>query len=122
MAPVTATEKATGTGPVTFTTDMLQSVVVDHLRSHLKDSHKWIPALLDIAKENPKLEEAAIVQALKKLDDARPLFTPQTQAHTLFTLVERVNVFPDKLGITFNWPAVLNLVSEIVESGARARS
>ena len=122
VAPVTATEKATGTGPVTFTTDMLQSVVVDHLRSHLKDSHKWIPALLDIAKENPKLEEAAIVQALKKLDDAWPLFTPQSQAHTLSTLVKRVNVFPDKLGITFNWPAVLNLVSEIVESGARARS
>jgi len=69
-----------------------------------------------MAKESPKLDEAAIVQALKKLDDAWPLFTPQTQAHTLFTLVERVNVFPDKLGITFNWPAVLNLVKELVQS------
>jgi len=36
MAPATAEEKASGIGPVTFTTDMLQSVVVDNLRSQLR--------------------------------------------------------------------------------------
>jgi len=27
----------------------------------------------------------------------------------------RMNVFPDQRGITFNWPAVLNLVKEMVQ-------
>ncbi len=118
VAPSTAEEKVSGTGPVTFTTDMLQSVVVDHLRSQLRDPHKWLSVLIEKSKENPKPEEAVIVQALKKLDDDWPLSTPQSQAHTLFTLVERVNVFPDQLGISFNWPAVLNLVlvKEMVQS------
>jgi hypothetical protein len=62
------------------------------------------------------------VLTLKRLDEAWPLFIPQTQAHTLFTLVDRVKVFPDKLAIKFNMPAILNKVQEIVQSGARARS
>lgn len=49
VAPSIAEEKASGTGPVTLTTDMLQSVVVDHLRSQLRAPHKWLPVLLEMA-------------------------------------------------------------------------
>lgn len=56
------------------------------------------------------MNEASIAQSLKKIDDAWPQFTEKTQAQTLFTLVNRVNVFPDKLGIKFNLPAVLKLI------------
>ena len=110
MAPTTAEEKATGAGPVNLTTTVLQSVIIEHLRSQLREPGKWLPDLLELAQGNPKLNEANITEALKKIDVAWPQFTEQTQAHTLFSVVDRVNVFPDKLGIKFNLPAVLKLI------------
>ena len=110
VAPTTAEEKASGSGPVNLTTTVLQSVIIEHLRSQLREPGKWLPDLLELAQGNPKLNEANITEALKKIDDAWPLFTEQTQAQTLFSVVDRVNVFPDKLGIKFNLPAVLKLI------------
>jgi site-specific DNA recombinase len=110
VAPTTAEEKASGTGPVNLTTTVLQSVIIEHLRSQLREPGNWLPDLLELAQGDPKLNEASIAQSLKKIDDAWPQFTEQTQAQTLFTLVNRVNVFPDKLGIKFNLPAVLKLI------------
>jgi hypothetical protein len=68
------------------------------------------------------MEVSDIVLALKRLDEAWPLFIPQTQAYTLFTLVDRVKVFPDKLAIKFNMPAILAKVLEIIQSGASTRT
>jgi hypothetical protein len=116
VAPATSEEKASGTGPVNLTTNMLQTIIIEHFRSQMRDPQKWLPDLLELAQGSAQLDDAAIAQALRQFDDAWPLFTEQTQAHTLFTLVDRVDVFPDKLGVTFNWPAVLNLVKEIVQS------
>lgn len=110
VAPTTPEEKASGTGPVNLTTTVLQSVVIEHLRSRLREPGKWIADLLELARGYPKLDEANIAQALKKIDDAWPQFTEQTQAQTLFAVVDRVNAFPDKLGINFNFPAVLKLI------------
>ena len=110
VAPTTAEEKASGTGPVNLTTTVLQSVIIEHLRSQLREPGNWLPDLHELAKGNPKLDEANITEALKKIDVAWPQFTEQTQAHTLFSVVDRVNVFPDKLGIKFNLPAVLKLI------------
>ncbi|MDI1246800.1 MAG: hypothetical protein PSV24_15520 [Rhodoferax sp.] len=110
VALTTPEEKASGTGPVNLATTVLQSVVIEHLRSQLREPGKWLTDLLELAQGDPKLDEANIKQALKKIANAWPQFTEQTQAHTLFTLVDRVNVFPDKLGIKFNLSAVLKLI------------
>jgi DNA invertase Pin-like site-specific DNA recombinase len=122
IAPATADEKASGTGPVNMAAQQVQDIVVEQLRSHLKEPQEWLARLVELATGHPTLQETDIVLALKRLDEAWPLFIPQTQAHTLFTLVDRVKVFPDKLAIKFNMPAILNKVLEIVQSGARARS
>ena len=122
VAPATSEEKASGTGPVNLTTNMLQTIIIEHLRSHLSDPHKWLARLVELATGHSPLEEADIVRALKQLDDAWPQFTEQTQAHTLFTLVDRVDVFPDKLGIKVNLPAILTMVREIEQSEASTRA
>ena len=100
----------------------VHNIVIEQLRSHLSDPQEWRARLVELATAHPTLQETDIVLALKRLDEAWPLFTPQTQAHTLFTLVDRVKVFPDKLAIKFNMPAILTKVLEILQSGARARS
>jgi site-specific DNA recombinase len=122
MAPATSEEKASGTGPINMAAQQVQDIVIEQLRSHLKEPQEWLARLVELATGHPTLQETDIVLALKRLDEAWPLFIPQTQAHTLFTLVDRVKVFPDKLAIKFNMPAILNKVLEIVQSGARARS
>jgi site-specific DNA recombinase len=122
VAPATAEEKASGTGPVNMAAQQIQDIVIEQLRSHLSDPQEWLARLGELATGHPTLEEAGIVRALKQLDEAWPLFTPQTQAQTLFTLVDRVNVFPDKLAIKFNMPAVLTMVREIGQSGASIRT
>lgn len=110
VAPATAEEKVSGTGPVNLKTTVLRSVIIEHLRSQLQEPGKWLPDLLELAQGDPKLNETNIALALKKIDDAWPQFTEQTQAQTLFSVVDRVNVFPDKLGIKFNVPAILRLI------------
>lgn len=122
LAPATAEEKVSGTGPINMAAQQIQDIVIEQLRSHLKEPQEWLARLVELATAHPTLQETDIVLALKRLDEAWPLFIPQTQAHTLFTLVDRVKVFPDKLAIKFNMPAILNKVLEIVQSGARARS
>ena len=122
MAPATAEEKASGTGPVNMAAQQVHDIVIEQLRSHLSDRQEWVARLVELASAHPTLKETDIVLALKRLDEAWPLFIPQTQAHTLFTLVDRVKVFPDKLAIKFNMPAILTKVLEILQSGARARS
>lgn len=122
VAPATAEEKASGTGPVNMAVQQLHDLVIEQLRSHLSYPQEWRARLVELATGHPSLQETDIVLALKRLDEAWPLFIPQTQAHTLFTLVDRVRVFPDKLAIKFNMPAILAKVLEILQSGARARS
>jgi hypothetical protein len=95
--------------------------VIEHLRSHLSDPHEWLARLVELATGHPTLEGVDIVRALKQVDEAWPLFTPQTQAQILFTLVDRVTVSPDKLAIKFNMPAVLTMVREIGQSGAQGQ-
>lgn len=119
LAPATAEEKALGNGPVTMAAEQIQKIIIEQLRSHLIDPQEWLARLVELATGHPTLEEADIVRSLKQLDEAWPVFIPQTEAHTLFTLVDRVNVFPDKLAIKFNMPAVLSMVREIGgQSGA----
>ncbi len=113
VAPATAEEKASGTGPVNMAAHQVQDIVIEQLRTHLKDPQEWLARLVELATGHQTLEEADIVRALKQLDEAWPSFTPQTQAHTLFTLVDRVNMFPAKLAIKFNLAAILTMVREI---------
>jgi len=70
VAPTTAEERSSGAGPVNLTTTMLQSVIIEHLRSQLREPGKWLPDLIELAQGDPKLDETNIAQALKKLDDA----------------------------------------------------
>ncbi len=122
VAPTTAEEKASGTGPVNMAAQQVQDIVIEKLRSHLSDPQEWLARLVELAAGPPTLEEGDIVRALKQLDEAWPQFTPQTQAQTLFNLVGRATVFPDKLAIKFNMPAVLAIVREIGQSGASTRT
>jgi hypothetical protein len=87
-----------------------------YLRTQFQDPQAGLPSLLEDLKNEPMFNEPVIRDALKRLDAAWELFTEWTQAHTLFTLVDRATLYLDKAGIKINLPAVLKLIRELVQT------
>lgn len=94
----------------------IHRVVANHLREQFKSPKAWLPALLEHAGD---FDEAAIRQALRDLDKAWNLFTEWGQADTLFRLISRVTIYPDRAGIEINLPALTQLVSGIAHDRQR---
>lgn len=77
--------------------------VANHLREQFKAPEDWLPGLREHV---GGLDEAAIRQTLLALDTAWNLFTEWTQADTIFRLISRVTIYPDRAGIRINLPAL----------------
>ena len=122
LAPATQEEKGTGTGPVNLPATAIHDIIVQHLRAQMKAPQTWIPSLVELAKDDSKLDEAVIARTLKRLDDAWPRFTPYLQAQTLSELVDRVTVTSDQLGIKVNFGAVIKLIRELIELSRPAKN
>ena len=118
VAPLAAKQEAAADQSFNLPTEDIHRIVADHLREQFKTPEQWLPGLLEHA---GGLEETAIRQALADLDSAWNLFTEWTQADTLFRLILRVTIYPDRAGILINLPALAQLVSEIVQSRHRAQ-
>ena len=92
---------------------LIHQVVIDHLRERFRDPEDWMPELLMRLEGEPALDEIAIRRALKKLDDASPLFMEPTQGEVLFKLISRVTVYPDQVGIQVDKEGVVEMVREL---------
>ena len=115
LAPNTPEEKASGTGPTNLPTGELHQGVIVHLRSKFKDPQTWLPSLLDPIKDDLGMDESVIREAMERLDTAWNFFTELTQAHTVFTLVSRVTLYPKQISIKVDIAALKKLIRELVQ-------
>ena len=115
LAPNTPEEKASGTGPANLPTGELHQGVIVHLRSKFKDPQTWLPSLLDPTKDDLGMDESVIREAMERLDTAWNYFTELTQAHTVFTLVSRVTLYPEQVSIKVDIAALKKLIRELVQ-------
>ena len=90
---------ACNTQPAETKLGELHQGVVVHLRSKFKDPQAWLPSLLDPTKDDLGMDESVIREAMERLDTAWNFFTELTQAHTVFTLVSRVTLYPEQVSI-----------------------
>lgn len=119
VAPASAKqEAASADASFNLLTEDIHRVVANHLREQFRAPDKWLPGLLEHA---GGLDEAAIRQALQDLDAAWNLFTEWTQSDSLFRLISRATIYPDRAGIQINLPALAQLVSEIAQKRHRAQ-
>jgi hypothetical protein len=100
-------------------TEDIHRVVANHLREQFRAPDKWLFGLLEHA---GGLDEAAILQALQDLDAAWNLFTEWTQADSLFRLISRATIYPDRAGIQINLPALAQLIDGIAQDRQRAQN
>ena len=94
--------------------ELHQGVIV-HLRSKFKDPQTWLPSLLDPIKDDLGMDESVIREAMERLDTAWNFFTELTQAHTVFTLVSRVTLYPEQVSIKVDIAALKKLIRELVQ-------
>jgi hypothetical protein len=113
LAPGTPEEKASSLGPFNVPAPQVHQAVIDHLRERFKDPEAWMPELLLRLQDEPELDDAAVRGALKKLDDAWPLFTEPTQGEVVFKLIARVAIYPDHAAIQVDWDGVVGMVREL---------
>lgn len=120
VAPVAAKQEATSADQsFNLPTEDIHRVVANHLREQLKAPEGWLPGLHEHA---GSLDEVAIRQALLDLDAAWNLFTEWTQADSLFRLISRVTIYPDRAGIQINLPALAQIVREMAQTRHRTVS
>lgn len=118
VAPVAAKQEATSDDQsFNLPTEDIHRVVANHLREQFKAPEDWLPGL---SEHVGGLDEAAIRHALLALDTAWNLFTESTQADTLFRLVSRVTIYPDRAGIEISMPALGQLVCEMAQGRHQA--
>ncbi len=112
VAPLAARQGIPGDESLNLPTDDIHRIVAGHLREQFKAPEPWLSGLLELASEH---DEADIRQALLALDAAWNLFTEWTQADTLFRLISRVTVYPDRAGIRIDLPALAQLINGIAQ-------
>lgn len=119
MAPASAKQEAApADGSFNLPTENIHRIVANHLREQFRAPDEWMPRLLEHA---GGLDEAVTRQALLDLDAAWNLFTESAQSDSLFRLISRTTIYPDRAGIQINLPALANLISEIAQSRHRAQ-
>lgn len=119
VAPVSAKQKAaTANESFNLPTEDIHRVVANHLREQFRVPDRLLPGVLEHA-GGP--DETALRQALLDLDAAWNLFTEWTQSDTLFRLISRTTIYPDRAGIQINLPALAHLISGVAKDRHRAQ-
>lgn len=118
VAPDAAKQEATSADQsFNLPTEDIHRVVANHLRAQFRAPEAWLPGLLEHAGD---FDEAAIRQALLALDTAWNLFAIEwEEPATLFVLISRVTIYPDRAGIEINLPALAQQVSGIARDRQR---
>jgi DNA invertase Pin-like site-specific DNA recombinase len=112
LAPSGEGSNEDGAGPVNLSTTEVHSVVIQEIRKLFRNPLPLLDRLPDEHRNDPAFDQAHVIGALKKLDDAWGLYIDETVAHLMLSLVERVTLYPDRMVIRWDPHGLVKLLRE----------
>lgn len=105
-------EKAQESGPPNLPADEIHAAVVHYLRSGFRAPQQWLAHLPEKHSADPCFAESVMQQALGRLDSTWDKLIEPIKAVIIFTLVERITLYPDKMAVCINTQRLAEFIRE----------